>query len=380
MAAATKHILLVDDNPLFLKLLKQAFVKAGFHCETTNSAAEALLYLQNHAPHVILSDYDMPEMNGLEFRRSILSIEALKDIPFVFLTGFDDENIMYSGLDLQAIDYVIKDTPVDVIIAKINNLLRTVSKQRELSELEIRKTVAALNIKAVPDKVPTVAGIGIDFWHRDYQEIPGGDFIDFIDADDRYLFVVLGDIMGKKWKAWFFTFTYLSYIRAAVRFGASGQDSSSAGILQKINDVIYRDEGLRDILSSVALIRIDKVTGQLSYAGAGDLPLLHYHAATRQLHQISSSGLLLGLMPDGNYTEQDITMAPGDQLFIFTDGLIDFAGEEGKKSDYNLFEQQLVNHLHGGLTFEELKNHLQLHSARLVDDSSIIYIIKTTLV
>jgi sigma-B regulation protein RsbU (phosphoserine phosphatase) len=379
MAAAPKHILLVDDNPLFLKLLKQAFVKAGFNCETVPSGADALQYLQSHTPNAILSDYDMPVMNGLEFRRVILQIEALKDIPFVFLTGFDDESIMYTGLDLQAIDYVIKDTPVDVIIAKINNLLNTVSKQRELSELEIKKTVAALNIKAVPDKAPALNGVTIDFWHRDYQDIPGGDFIDFIDAGNGYLFIVLGDIMGKKWKAWFFTFTYLSYIRAAVRFGASGADNSSAGILEKINNVIYYDEGLRDILSSVALIRVNKLTGELSYAGAGDLPLLHYHAATRQLSQVGSSGLLLGLMADGNYTDQDIVLTTGDQLFMFTDGLIDFAGDDGKKSDYKLFEQQLEQRLNDGASFEEFKNHLQQQSAKLIDDSSIINICKTDL-
>ena len=376
---ATKKVLLVDDNPLFLKLLKRAFTKAGFDCHTVHSAAEALLYLKTHTTDVILSDYEMPEMNGLEFRRSILLEETLRDIPFVFLTGFDDEMIMYKGLDLQAIDYVIKDTPVEVIIAKINNLLHTVSKQRQLSELEIRKTVAALNIKAVPVKAPVTKSVAIDFWHRDYQDIPGGDFIDFIEADSRYLFIVLGDIMGKKWKAWFYTFAYLSYIRAAVRFGASGIDNSSAVILQKINDVICDDEGLCDILSSVSLIRVDKQTGRLSYAGAGDLPLLHYHGATGEFSQVGSSGLLLGLMPDGNFTEQEISLAQDDQLFIFTDGLIDIAATEGSKSDYGLFERQLRQHLNDGKTFNDLKSSLQQQLANLVDDSSIIHISKTTL-
>lgn len=378
MAVLSKRILLVDDNPLFLKLLARAFGKAGFDCHTANSGGDALVYLQTHAPDAILSDYEMPEMNGLEFRRNVLREDRLKDIPFMFLTGFDDEKVRYSGLDLQAIDYVIKDTPVEVIIAKVSNLLHAVNKQRELSELEIRQTVAALNIKAVPEKLPAIDGLAIDFWHQDYQQIPGGDFIDFIEADSRYLFIVLGDIMGKKWKAWFFTFTYLSYIRAAVRFGVSDTDNSTATILQKINKVIYHDEGLRDILSSVSLIRLDKQTGQLSYAGAGDLPLLHYRAASQQLSQVSSSGLLLGLLPEGNYTEQDITLDTGDELFIFTDGLTDFAFTDGKKSDYPAFAAKLQKHLTNKQSFNELKHKLEQQSAQLVDDSSIIHIQKTT--
>lgn len=378
MANPSKHILLVDDNPLFLKLLARAFSKAEFDCHTAHSGQEALLYLQTHVPDAILSDYEMPEMNGLDFRRTILREERLKDIPFMFLTGFDDEKIRYSGLDLQAIDYVIKNTPVEVIIAKIDNLLRAVNKQKELSELEIRQTVAALNIKAVPEKVPVIDGLTIDFWHYDYQDIPGGDFIDFIEADDRYLFIVLGDVMGKKWKAWFFTFTYLSYIRAAVRFGVSDADHSTATILQKINKVIYHDEGLRDILSSVSLIRLDKQTGKLSYAGAGDLPLLHYHAATQELSKIDSSGLLLGLLSEGNYTEQNITLKTGDELFIFTDGLVDIALDNGKKSDYEAFAAKLQQHMANKQTFNQFKDNLQQQSTLLVDDSSIIQIHKTT--
>lgn len=375
-AIIPKKVLLVDDNPLFLKLLAQAFTKAGLTCHTAHSAHEGLIHLQTNTPDVILSDYEMPEMNGLEFRRDVLAVENLKDIPFIFLTSLDDEKVMYKGLDLQAIDYVIKDTPVEVIIAKVNNLLHTVSKQRELSELEIKKTVAALNIKAVPVKAPQVNNMEIDFWHRDYQDIPGGDFIDFIEADDRYLFIILGDIMGKKWKAWFYTFTYLSYIRAAVRFSITGADNSSANILQKINGVIYHDEGLRDILSSVSLIRLNIQTGQLCYAGAGDLPLLHYSHASGEISQIGSSGLLLGLMPEGNFTEQEINMAAGDQLFMFTDGLIDIAADQGSKSDYQLFATQLKQHLATGQTFSHLKSSLKQQSARLVDDSSIIHIYK----
>jgi sigma-B regulation protein RsbU (phosphoserine phosphatase) len=178
----SKNILLVDDNPLFLKILCQAFTAAGFNCHAANSGAEALESLKTFRPDVILSDYEMPGMNGLEFRLNVLQIDALKEIPFLFLTAHEDEGIMYTGLNLQAIDYVLKTTPFDVIVAKLNNLVHTVSKQREITEKEIRKTVAALNIKTVPANSPQIKGFKVDFWHQSYQNIPGGDFIDFIDT------------------------------------------------------------------------------------------------------------------------------------------------------------------------------------------------------
>ena len=183
--------------------------------------------------------------------------------------------------------------------------------------------------------------------------------------------------MGKKWKAWFYTFTYLSYIRAAVRFGVLGGNESGADILQKINEVICDDDGLRDILSGVSLIKVDKQSKQLSYSGAGDLPLLHYHAQTGEMSQIVSTGLLLGLMPHNSFTQAEIPLAEGDQLFVFTDGLIDFAVDESKKSDYALFAKELKILLNEGKTFADLKNRLQ-QSTTLVDDSSIIQISEPT--
>jgi phosphoserine phosphatase RsbU/P len=376
VTSAAPVILLVDDNPLFLKLLDRAFAKAGFACRTSHSGQDALQYLQYKQPDVILSDYEMPEMNGLEFRQQLLQQEALQNIPFMFLTSFNDEGVMHSGLGLRAIDYVLKDTPVDIIVAKVNNLLHTVTQQRQLSEQEIRKTVAALNIKAVPSNMPIVNGFTIDWWHQDFQDIPGGDFIDVVEANNRYTFIILGDIMGKKWKAWFYTFTYLSYIRAAIRFSLSEPAYSGAALLQKINEVIYHDDGLRDILCSLSLLCLDKHSGQIYYAGAGDLPLLHYHHVTRQVSRIESTGLLLGMMPDGNYTGQTLRFTEGDQLLLFTDGLIDFVAPSGKKSDYQAFETYIKQQLDGGVTFTELKQQLQLQSAQMVDDSSIIYIQK----
>ena len=210
-----------------------------------------------------------------------------------------------------------------------------------------------------------------------YQDVPGGDFIDFIEVDDRYSYIVLGDVMGKKWVAWFFTFSFLSYIRAAIRFGIMNRDFSTAEILQKVNSVICYDNALKDILSTMSLIMIDKQEQVVSYSGAGDLPILHYKGCTGELEQVESSGLLLGLFEDGGYTEERIELKANDQLFIFTDGLIDYEDAGEKKTDYNLFKNKLSGMIAEGLNFKQIRNNLlQNLSPSLVDDCSIINIKK----
>jgi phosphoserine phosphatase RsbU/P len=373
-----KTILLVDDNQLFLKMLSQAFKKAGIDCIVADSGQVALNILGSTIPDAILSDYEMPGMNGLEFRQALIANAALKDIPFVFLTYITDNALMVKGLDLQAVDYVLKDTPVNVIVQKLNNLIYTVQKQQELSKNELKKAAEALNVKSIPTKTPDLKGFEIDFWHQPYQDIPGGDFIDFIQVNERYSFIVLGDIMGKKWMAWFFTFSFLSYIRAAIRFCILNHDYSVGSILQKVNEVICLDDVLKDILSSLSLLMIDNETQQISYSGAGDLPLLYYEAKTSQLKQISGDGLLLGLFAWSTYGEQLINLAKDDQLFIFTDGMIDFSATDGKKSDYNSFSKNIDSLLNNKHSFKRIKSVLFEPSLAIqVDDCSIINIRKT---
>lgn len=374
-----KHILLVDDDQLFLKLIEQVFKKSGFTCSRSHSAEAAIELLQKGEirPDLILSDYEMLKMNGFEFRAYLMNDPKFQDIPFVFLTFFSDKDFIEKGLDLQAIDYIIKDTPINVIVSKVNNILFAVDKQRELSENEVKKAAKSLNIKSIPVKAPEIDAFDVNFWHQAYHDIPGGDFIDFIKVNDRYNFIVLGDIMGKKWMAWFFTFGFLSYVRSAVRFAAFNEEYSTAKIMQQVNAIICFDEVLQDILSSLSLLLIDTETNKITYSGAGDLPLQHYNNKTGELSMVSSSGLLLGLFEDGNYSEKEIVLKQGDRLFVFTDGMIDFIDATGKKSDYNQFSKTLKPFMGNDNNFNDIVSKLFDHNLNeQVDDRSIISIYK----
>jgi len=166
-------------------------------------------------------------------------------------------------------------------------------------------------------------------------------------------------------------------VRSAVRFAAFNEEYSTAKILQQVNSIICFDEVLKDILSSLSLLLIDSETNRITYAGAGDLPLLQYSNETGELTMVSSSGLLLGLFEEGNYTEKEIVLNQGDRLFVFTDGMIDFIDKTGKKSDYNQFSKTLKPFMEKENNFTHIAK--SLFSGNLneqVDDRSIISIYK----
>ncbi|RWY50314.1 fused response regulator/phosphatase [Mucilaginibacter gilvus] len=373
----SKTILLVDDNTLVLEMMGRALGKEGFECMKAGSARQAMELLKEERPDIILSDYHMPEVNGFEFRQNLIGTE-FKDIPFMFLTSEVDSDVMLEGINLEAVDYILKDTPVRVIVTKINNFLTTVREQHERTLKELSKAAMALNLHSVPQKLPVIGGFEVDFWHKPFQNYPGGDFIDFITVDERHTFVVLGDVMGKKWGAWYFSFGFLSYIRAAVRICISEGNFSTKSILQKINSVVYHDPVVNDVLSSLSLVLIDAKESIIKYSGAGDLPLFYYNSKKGAAKEVRSSGMLLGLMPDGDFDEIIVKLSRGDQVFILTDGIIDADTETGKKTDYNSFIKAVTPFLRRPFADFKAGDFLKCKSNEHIDDCSLIYLKRTT--
>ncbi|WP_423146207.1 SpoIIE family protein phosphatase [Rubrolithibacter danxiaensis] len=374
----SKKILLVDDDRFMLQLIYKALTREGFICYQAHSVKKAIELLEKITPDIILSDYQMPDMNGFEFREKVMNDNRWKNVPFVFLTSFTNEEVVLQGLDMQVLDYIVKDTPISIVISKLNNIIYNVGKQHEKSIQELRSVAEALNLRSVPVESPQVEGYLIDFWHRSYQNYPGGDFIDFIEIDNEYTFIVLGDVMGKKWGAWFFSFNFLSYIRSAVRLCVFERDFSTASILQKINNVIYMDPVLSDVLSTLSLVMIEHKTGKVLYSGAGDLPLIFYQADVNEYKQINSGGLLLGVLKEGQYDEKELNLKSGDQLILISDGMIDYQGDDGMKTDYQFFFDS-ISGLIGQLdTVEKIINEtfLKENSKEQIDDCSLIFIQK----
>ncbi|WP_207425563.1 fused response regulator/phosphatase [Pedobacter sp. SYSU D00535] len=378
MSSSQKKILLVDDDRLTLQLFCRALSDQGFHCFPASSAQEALIILKSELPDIILSDYHMPIFDGFMFRRRILNDKRLKNIPFVFLTSFTNTELMQRGLEMEAVDYIDKETPVNVVVSKLNNILHTIRKQHEKSIYEIRVAAEALNLRSVPAQPPQVSEYYINFLYQSFENYPGGDFIDFIEIEDKYTFVILGDVMGKKWGAWFFSFNFLSYIRSAVRLCVFDGDFSTASILQKINKVILMDPVLGDVLSTLSLLMLEHTTGKVHYSGAGDLPIIWYKAKDQSCEQLSSDGLLLGVRQDGGYDERIIKLESGDQLIMVSDGMIDFEEEGSKKTDYELFFEKMRNKLGQHTSFTQIKNETfsTEKSKELIDDCSLIFIEK----
>lgn len=376
--ATFKKILLLDDEGFILQVISKALTREGFECIIASSVVEAISILQKETPDIILSDFQMPILNGFEFRKIVMKDKRWRSIPFVFFTSVSDPEHIQQGLDMQVVDYIPKETPIPMVVSKINNILSTIRRQHEKSIQEIRIAAEALNLRSVPAVTPDINGYQLQFLYQSFENYPGGDFIDFIKIDDDYTFIILGDVMGKKWGAWFFSFNFLSYIRSAIRLCVFDGDFSTSSILNKINRVIFLDTVLGDVLSTLSLLMIENKTGKVHYSGAGDLPIIWYNSKRKECKSVASAGLLLGVMPEGQYDEKIIELETGDQLVIVSDGMIDFEAPEGKRSDYDLFLKTMKMVMGQKNTFDLIKDvtFSAEISKGLIDDCSLIFVQK----
>ena len=324
-----KKIMLVDDDDSLIRIFEYNLTRAGYECVIASSAEEALFKMKTFIPDLIISDIMMPETDGFQFRKELLNDDRLKTIPFVFLTAKGEEEDILEGYELGINDYVVKTAGPKLVVAKVNAILKSLGKERSRVVTELHAAADSLHDKVVPDSAPDFKGFDIKYWHKPYQGIPGGDFIDFFPLNENNLAVILGDVMGKKWGAWFFAFAYAGYVRTALRMVLQNSNKFSPGkILTQVNKSVYEDAKISEVFATLSIMVINNKTKTIKYAGAGDLPVLYKNSAKGSIRKIISSGSLLGFNPKEDFNDFEISMQPGDFVLMLTDGVTDLRDKE----------------------------------------------------
>lgn len=119
---STKKLLLVDDNAIQLRTLRSLLIQ-DYEVLLASSGQDALKIMQKNKPDLIFLDYEMPEMNGKEVMERMMAIEAVKDIPVVFLTGENDRERIMNVVKLNPAGYLLKPPDVQKIHDTIEEIL-----------------------------------------------------------------------------------------------------------------------------------------------------------------------------------------------------------------------------------------------------------------
>ncbi len=150
------RIIIVDDQPSNLRIMKQlalGLTEAG-EVETYNDPVIALAAIRENAPDLIVSDYNMPNLNGAAFVRALRELPECGDVPIVIVTVYEDKDFRYKALQAGATDFLLSPIDHQEFRIRLSNLLQLREHQRA-----VRNHAHSLERKIVEDSHAFAADI-----------------------------------------------------------------------------------------------------------------------------------------------------------------------------------------------------------------------------
>jgi serine phosphatase RsbU (regulator of sigma subunit) len=343
MAAHDPALLVVDDNEDNRYTLGQRLRRLGYaNLEFATNGREALERLRARAFDLMLLDVMMPEMNGYEVLGELRADERLHHLPVIMISAVDQVESVIRCVELGAEDYLQKPFNPTLLRARVGATLEKKQLRDELVahlarvELELQ-TAREIQLGMVPAEFPAApppARLDVHAVLHPAREI-GGDLYDFFYSGPQTLCVVIADVAGKGVPAALFMARTKTLVRmvATLLPGASGPPPRADEVVARVNAELCRDNASM-IFVTMFFAMLDLPSRTLSYCNAGhNLPYVFDSAGT--VAPITDGrGKPLGIRPGLPYASASRAFAPGECLYLFTDGITEATDAAGR-----LFEE-----------------------------------------
>jgi DNA-binding response OmpR family regulator len=161
---AVNHVLVVDDEPAIVEIVRDYLTDAGYRVSTARSGDEALHQIRSIRPDLIVLDLGLPGLDGLDVTRTIRRTSA---VPIIILTARSDEADRVVGLELGADDYLVKPFSPRELLARVRAVLRRSGRAAEPGD-ERPMTAGELTVDPARRRV-TVGGREVDLTATEFD-------------------------------------------------------------------------------------------------------------------------------------------------------------------------------------------------------------------
>ena len=332
-------ILVGDDEAEFELLIRYRFRQKVRSAEWaflfTKDGVEALEALKADPDiEIVLTDLNMPNMDGLTLLAELGTLNRL--LKAVVVTAYGDMSNLRTAMNRGAYDFVTK--PIDfedleTTILKTEQELQTHKKALEVQEQLVSLRQELEMARRIQEAVlPHTLASRQGFESRpDFQVYAfmapareaSGDFYDFFLIEDDRLGVVVGQVSGKGVSAALFTVLSRTVLRALTL-----QHTPPDTCLQQMQRLLF-PATLPEMALTLFYGVLDGRTGALTYCNAGHKTPFVLHADGTVAALEGTNNVAMTPTPEGVFQAQETTLAPGDGLFLFTDGILQVANAHG---------------------------------------------------
>ncbi|MGA7077155.1 MAG: SpoIIE family protein phosphatase [Terriglobales bacterium] len=257
----------------------------------------------------------------------------------------------YSGTDVRLLKSVAAQTGLALENARLVSAIADEVAQRERlnREVEIAREVQE---RLFPQTLPQIVGVEYSGACRPALGV-GGDYYDFLALPGGHLGIAIGDVSGKGIAA---ALTMAS-LQASLRGEATRAPENLAGVVANVNHLLYGASSASRY-ATFFYAQYDPETRRLTYVNAGHNPPMLFHRAggESQITRLEVGGVVVGLLENFPYEQSAVTIAPGDILVAFTDGV----SEAMNAADEEWGESQLLETVRqsAGLSPSEIITHV----------------------
>ena len=328
-------ILIVDDTPANLKVLRQALEPEGYSILVATNGEAALKVAQTAGPDLNLLDVQMPGIDGYETCRRLKRDEATQDIPVIFVTAQAETEAIVTGFRAGGVDYIPKPFQSEEVLVRVHTHLKIVrlareveaAQQRLIDEMEQQlQTAHDLQMGLMPKESPLIEGLDIAGRCIPAGQV-GGDVFQYAWRDGSFA-LCLADVTGKAMEAAIPMVLFDGILESQMEQGGEMED-----LFQRLNRVLCRK--LRGHTSVCFVMgQLDLKNRSFRAVNAGcPYPYL-FRAETGEVVELQGDAYPLGIRPDTDYAAVEERLQPGDCVVLCSDGIIEADDGTGRQFGY----------------------------------------------